>query len=1028
MKKLILLCFSLVFVLSAWAQERVVTGTVTSVEDGSALPGVNVLVKGTTNGAVTDVEGKYSLSLASGSTLVFSFIGLKSVEVAIGERTIVDLAMVADVQQLSEVVIVGYGSQLKQELTGNIARVKGQDIASFPLPSVDAALQGKAAGVYVNSQSGKLGQAVTVRVRGTSSISAGSQPLYVVDGIPVTVDDQSTYGGNTNPMADLNPNDIESLDVLKDASAAAIYGSRAANGVILITTKRGKAGKTNISVNYQTGTSQETKRVDFLDSQQYAELIFRSAKYNDDRFGVPITDPSSDTQYAKDLMSYHSYGQWDTDPNKTYDWQDVAFQKGKYDQMDFQVNGGNDKTKFFGSLQYLDQDGIMVGNSLNRISGRLNLDHTANDWLTIGFSMSLARTLNVRLPGDNAFSNPLQAVALLPMSPFKDPTTGLSNGTPPGDVNVGLYYNPLLNIEYGFFTQESFRNLSNAYLSAKIISGLTFKSEFGVDLLTQNEEGYFQSQTIRNQTRATNGEGTNNGAFVVNYNTNNYFSYIKEFGKSAIDVTAGMQYQQSTSKYNFIEGLDFPSDSYKKIASAATKSGGNSSEQNFRFNSLFFRTNYKFNERYLATISIRRDGSSRFGSNSRYGIFPAGSLGWVMTEENFLKSINTISFLKLRASYGQVGNAEIGNFPQLGLFSGDAGYAGAAGQRPSQLGNPDLKWETTAQMDVGIDFGLFDNRLTGEIDYYEKKTSGLLLNVNVPATSGFLTQTRNVGKLENSGFELVLNSTNFIGKFKWSTNFNMAFNKNKVVDIQTQIIEASFFNRVMEGQPVGVFYTVEYAGVDPANGDALFYKNVKNADGTIDRSTVAPSAYAQAQRVAVGNPNPDYLVGLTNNFSYQGFDLTVFFNGVFGNELSTYGMGRYSSANMRFEDNQTVDQIDAWTTPGQITNIPQARFFANNGAQLSSRYVVDGSFVRLRNITLGYSIPARLLSKAKLDKVRIYTSALNLFTFTDYPYWDPEVNADFQETNAQNSNVARGNDFYTPPQPKTILFGVNIGF
>ena len=394
-----------------------------------------------------------------------------------------------------------------------------------------------------------------------------------------------------------------------------------------------------------------------------------------------------------------------------------------------------------------------------------------------------------------------------------------------------------------------------------------------------------------------------------------------------------------------------------------------------------------------------------------------------MSEENFLKSINPISFLKLRASYGQVGNAEIGNFPQLGLFSGDAGYAGAAGQRPSQLGNPDLKWETTAQMDVGIDFGLFDNRLTGEIDYYEKKTSGLLLNVNVPATSGFMTQTRNVGKLENSGFELVLNSQNFTGKFKWSTNFNMAFNKNKVVDIQTQIIEASFFNRVMEGQPVGVFYTVEYAGVDPANGDALFYKNVKNADGTIDRSTVAPSAYAQAQRVAVGNPNPDYIVGLTNNFSYQGFDLTVFFNGVFGNELSTYGMGRYSSANMRFEDNQTVDQIDAWTTPGQITNIPQARFFANNGAQLSSRYVVGGSFVRLRNITLGYNIPARLLSKAKLDKVRIYTSALNLLTFTDYPYWDPEVNADFQDT-----NVAKGNDFYTPPQPKTILFGVNIGF
>jgi TonB-dependent starch-binding outer membrane protein SusC len=948
---------------------------------------------------------------------------LKTSEIAIGERTIVDVQLGADITQLSEVVVVGYGTQIKQDLTGNIASVKGSELATIPLPSVDAALQGKAAGVYINSQSGKLGQAVTVRVRGTSSISAGSEPLYVVDGIPITTNSQSNYGGNTNPLTDINPSDIESLEVLKDASAAAIYGSRAANGVILITTKRGKSGKTNVNVNYQSGVSQETRRVKFLNSEQYTKFVLEAAKNSDDIDGTPLNDPNSYTEYAKYYMSYNSFGQWDTDPKKSYDWQDQAFQKGKYDQADIQINGGNEKTKFFGSMQYLKQSGIMVGNSLDRITGRINLDHKANDWLSIGFSMSLANTLNKRLPGDNAFSNPLQSVALLPMSPFTDPNTGLPTGTPPGDVNVGLYYNPRISIDYGSFEQEGFRNLSNAYATAKILRDLTFQSEFGIDVLSQSEEGYFQSQTIRNQTRAQNGEGSSNGTFVKNYNTNNYFNFTKEVGKSSISAVLGMQYQQSSAKFNFVEGLDFPSNSYKKIASAATKSDGSSSETNFRFNSIFFRANYKFNNRYLATFSIRRDGSSRFGSNARFGYFPSGSLGWVISEESFLKGLETISFLKLRASYGQVGNAEIGNFPQLGLFAGDAGYAGAAGQRPTQLANPDLKWETTDQVDIGLDFGLFNNRLTGEIDYYQKNTTGLLLNVNVPGTSGFETQTKNVGKLQNKGIELVLNSQNLIGAFKWTTNFNIAFNENKVVDIQGQIIEGGFFNRVQEGQPVGVFYTVQYAGVDPANGDALFYKNTTNPDGSLDKTTVTNSTYSQAQRIAVGKPNPDYIAGLTNNFSYKGFDLTVFMNGVFGNQISTYGMGRYSSANMRFEDNQTADQLSAWTTPGQITNIPQARFYRNNGAQLSSRYVVDGSFIRVRNVTLGYTIPIKLLSRVKLDRVRIYASALNLFTITDYPYWDPEVNAD-----SFDSNVSKGNDFYTPPQPRTILFGINIGF
>ena len=356
----------------------------------------------------------------------------------------------------------------------------------MPTPSVDAALQGKAAGVFVNSQSGKLGQAVTVRVRGNSSISANSQPLYVLDGVPITTQDQSTYGGDMNPLTDLNQNDIESIEVLKDASAGAIYGSRAANGVVLITTKRGKAGKTNVTLNVQSGYAEATKRLPMLNSEQYAELILEAAKYSDDKDGTPLNDPSSYTTYVKnDVMGYYSYGQWSKDPKKSYDWQDAVFTKGPYRQADLQIRGGTDKTKFFSSFQHLDQTGTIIGNSLQRTTGRLNLDQKANDWLDLGVSMSLSKTFNRRLPDDNAFSNPLQAVALNPMTPFKDPTTGLPAGAPPGDVNIPLYYNPVLSVDYARFTQDVFRTFGNAYLKMKLVKGLSFQTEFGMDYLSQ---------------------------------------------------------------------------------------------------------------------------------------------------------------------------------------------------------------------------------------------------------------------------------------------------------------------------------------------------------------------------------------------------------------------------------------------------------------------------------------------------------------------------------------------------------------
>ncbi|WP_028668533.1 SusC/RagA family TonB-linked outer membrane protein [Runella zeae] len=1025
MSLLVMACMS---GLALRAQDTVVTGKVTTAEDGVGMPGVSISVKGTTRGANTDAEGNYRVSVPNNATLVFSFVGFTSIEEKVGARSVINVQLSVDTKTLSEIVVTGYGSQIKRDLTGNIAQVKSKDIENMPTPSVDAALQGKAAGVFVNSGSGKLGQGITVRVRGNSSISASSQPLYVVDGIPVTSGDQSNYGGETNPLADINPNDIESIEILKDASAAAIYGARAANGVVLISTKRGKAGKTNISFNYQAGVAQATRRLPFLNTEQYEKFYRQAAGYVDELDGLSPEDPSSNTQYLfgpDGFLEYYSYGTYGTPKQTDNNWQEKAFQKGPMQQIDLQLSGGNEKTKFFMSGQYLSQTGTIIGNKLERISGRLNVDHQATNWLNVGLMMSLARTDNWRLPDDNAFSNPLQMAALTPFTPFIDPNTNLPAGAPPGDVNIPLYYNPILSIDYADFVQTSYRNLTNTYAQVNLLPGLKFRSEWGLDLLNMNEEAYFQSQTVRNQSRASNGIGANYGTFVTNYNANNFFNYLKDFGRHSIDATLGMSYQQSQTKRNYVEGTQFPSDSYRKIASAAVKSDGTSTETNYRFLSYFTRVNYRFNDRYLLGASARVEGSSRFGKNSRYGFFPSVSAGWVISEENFLKNNNLISFLKLRASYGLTGNAEIGDFPQLGLFQGDAGYVGAPGQRPSQIANPDLKWESSRQVDIGIDFGILNNRINGEIDYYVKKTTDLLLEVNVPGTTGFARQFKNVGALENKGLEFVLNTQNTVGKFKWNTSFNIATNANKVTDVQGQIIEGGVrnMNRVMEGQPIGVFFTREYAGVDPNNGDALFYKNTKNPDGSIDRSTVTNSGYNSTERVVVGNPNPKFIGGITNTLSYGGIDFSIFFNGVAGNDVNFYGVGQYSSANGIYEDNQTTDQLNAWTPENRNTDVPQARYLITNGSQPSSRYIFDGSYLRLRTLSLGYTIPKNLTQRLKIDRVRVYFSAMNLATFTKYKGWDPEVNSD-----TFTSNFAQGNDFYTPPQPRTILFGVNIGF
>jgi TonB-linked SusC/RagA family outer membrane protein len=1029
MKRQLLLLFML-FCWShlAFSQGKVVTGKITDQKDGSPLAGVSITVKGMpTVGTQSKADGTFSLTVPPGGrTLVFKYIGYKEADLPIGGGT-VNVQLETDSKQLTEIVVVGYGTQKRASITGAITSVSGKDIENTPVTSFEQALQGKTAGVEIAADNGKLGQGVRISVRGTASISAGTQPLVVIDGVVINNTDLSNSGAPTDPLADINFNDIESFEVLKDASASAIYGARASNGVILITTKKGKAGSAKISFNAQVGFSEPSKHRDFLNTQQWLQIEERAAQgaANQDYQAGYFSDLGSAEAYYKSYIERQftalSAGSTNWTANNT-NWEKQAFQNAPQQQYDLNFSGGNEKTTYYLGGQALDQTGILKGNAFQRYSGRVNIDTKIFSNFSVGMNLNFVHTYNQRVSNDNAFSTPLQIVALSPVTPVIDPRTGLISGTPPGaSSSFPLYYNPLINVANAYYHTNVYRTLGNVFANWEIVKGLTFRSEFGVDQTNNNEDSYYNSLTARN-TGTPHGAGENTNSTIIHYTVNNYLTYKTNFNENnSLDLTAGTSYEYNHFMANDIQGQQFPSDAYKEIASAAVKSGGSSSQSEYSFVSYFARANYALDKKYLLSASVRDDASSRFGANNRYGVFPAGSLGWLLSEENFMKSFTALSNLKIRASYGLTGNAEIGNYAALGLFSGDAGYNGLAGQRFYQLANPNLKWEKTAQLDFGLDFGFFSNRLSGSFDFYRKNTKDLLLNVNIPETLGIATQTQNLGKLYNQGVEVQLSSENFVGKFKWSTNFNVAYNKNVVTYVQGQIINGGAdLNRVIEGQPIGVFYGRQYAGVDPANGDALYYLNTKNADGTTNKGTT--NDYNAAQNVVLGNPTPKITGGITNTFSYAGFDLSFSFYGAFGNKIYNGG-GQYMSAEASNGlDNQTTDQLKYWNKPGDITNVPEPRLFYANGTNPSSRYISDGTYVRLKSLSFGYNLPKSLLAKVKIDRLRVFMNAYNLFVITKYTGWDPEVNADFQ-----SSNINRGVDFYSAPQPRTITFGLNVG-
>ncbi|MEO6548078.1 MAG: TonB-dependent receptor [Ferruginibacter sp.] len=1030
-QKLWMLMLLAIYAMAVNAQTQTITGHVAD-QDNRPLERATIQAVGTRLSVISNSQGVFSIDVpATTKSLIISSVGYAQMEQPITGSTLEIVLKKAD-KNLDEVVVVGYGQSQKRSVTGAISKVGAKEIENQPVQSFESAIQGKAPGVVVENSSGKVGQGIKVRIRGTSSLSASSQPLYVIDGVPLTTASQSDINNEpTNPLIDLNPNDIESVEILKDASSSAIYGARAANGVVLITTKKGsRNSKSLVEVNSTIGFSNPTVKREFLNAAEYVQAM-RNAAATSGRYDFTHdnTGPDGSTTAATEQEAVNNFVKYYEDnfldplalgtdwknAKINTDWNQEQFRKNAISrQFDLSVRGGNDKTRFFASGYYNDQEAIVIVNRFKRFGGRLNLEHNINDKLSIGINMSITRSQLDRITNDNAFSTPGQLLAQVPISPLIDPATG--------DINANtLYPNALFDAKYNSDRQITFRNIGNIFANYSLLPSLSFRSEFGTDILNMTEETFADKRT---QDGSNIGKGQYFTSQNITFNTNNYFTYAPRIGNDfKLTALVGMSYLQNDLRQSNEQAENYPSAAVKNLTGATTVTFGNSANARYNFLSYFVRANIGYKDKYLLGFSLRSDGSSRFSDQNRYGYFPAGSVGWVLSEEPFIKKSKAINYLKIRASLGLTGNAEIGEHQYLELFN-VANYPNLPGFIPFQLGDPRLKWEKTTQTDIGLEFGLFNNRISGEIDVYNKQTKDLLLAVNVPATNGYFDNVnfsnqvlQNLGSLENKGLEILVNGKIIDHRdFKWNSSFNISFNKNKIKDIKGQVIQGSSTQRAIEGQPIGVFFMPKYLGVDPANGDALY----------IGEDGKPTNDYNAAKRMVVGDPNPDFTGGFSNTISFRGFDVNAFFTFVSGNEIFNLG-GRFMSSGFgNGIDNQTKDILTAWQKPGDITNVPRAGVFFKTGQRQSSRWLYDGSYIRLRQMSFGYNLPSSVTTRLNINSARLFVAAANLWTTTKY-ISDPEVNSLGTKISGV-ANITGGIDFYSVPQPKTFSLGLNIKF
>jgi TonB-linked SusC/RagA family outer membrane protein len=965
-------------------QLKIITGTVLD-DIGDPLPGATVLAKNTSIGVSTDFDGNFKISVPeSTTTLVISYLGFEPQEVDITGKNTIEVSMVTDNSDLDEIVIIGYGTEKKALLSDAISSIKSKQIRDLPVASVDGVLQGQVAGVQVQQNSGTPGGEMSVRIRGLSSISGSNQPLYIIDGIPVTTGDfaQIGYSGQgSSALSDLNPSDIESISILKDASATAIYGARGSNGIVLLTTKRGKEQKSVVSVNVYSGLQRVWNELDMLNAREWMD--YRN-------------DLTNSTVFTEEEMNNITI---DTD------WQDVIFRTAPISNYEVSARGGSEKTQFFASGTFFNQEGILIGTDYERISSRLNLDHKLSDKVKFGVSIGLTYAKTDRVEGDQTLQGPLpngiSTPAIFPV--FNEDGSYNQEGPYSNAVSIA---NETINENF------SYRTNSNVYLEWDILKDLNFSSKWGVDFLNFREHAYESTKTV--QGAKFNGLGFETYSNISNIVSNNLLKYKKKFDKHKIDALVGYTFEKYQFRSSFIRGQDFADDDLEYINSAATIVSASASASDEGIRSYLSRLNYNFDDKYIASVTGRFDTSSKFGSNNQTGFFPAASVAWRVSEEDFFKEQKTISDLKLRVSYGITGNDDISPFLFSELY-GNGSYDGQPAIFPSNIPNPDLKWESTRQLNIGLNMGLFNDRITITADYYNKQTNDLLLRRPLPSSSGFSSITENVGKVENKGIEISLETQNFIGDdFTWNTQFNISGNRNEVLELYNgQPIDdiGRGGNRIMEGQPIGIFYSYESLGVDPSTGDIVYADT--NFDGQI----------TSADRTIVGNPHPDFIFGLTNNFTYQGIDLTIFLQGSYGNDV--FNGSRLFLESLQGGDNQLAVVTRRWQQPGDITDIPRATtdpIASSQNKRVSSRFIEDGSYLRVKNVTLGYTIGDDVLRKSMFSSVRLYVSAQNLFTFTKYTGLDPEVNY------RGDDNSVIGTDFFTYPQAQTITLGANLKF
>ena len=976
-----------------------ISGTIIDSTSKQGLVGAVIRIKGVTNGTTADINGNFALITAQKLpfTIVVTYVGYETKEIIV-DGSPVNVVLKEQNNQLNDVVVVGYGTQQRRDLVSAVTKIDPASTRTIPEAGFDAQIQGKAAGVQINSNIGVPGSDLYIRVRGATSINASNSPLYVIDG--VFVNNKSLQGifqeRSTSPMADINPADIQSIEILKDASAIAIYGSRGANGVIIVTTKKGAYGqRTKIEFNATGGfANAPADRVwKTTTGPEHAALVNEYSR----NMGKP--EPFRPASMIVNGVA----GRGLPGEQPTYDRMSYLNRTAYLSDYNIALSGGSEKTRFYLGGGYTSQESIWKPMGFERQSLKINLDHKINDRVSIGTSNTLSRSYRDQArPANGGNGTLLQASLNIPtyLPIFDD------KGTPLKWVN---FDNIATLTDRVNLWSTSLHYIGSTYVDVDILKNLKFRSTVSVDYNNYDENEYWQKNTILGNAGGRGTQSVTALATLINEQTLTYNTKIRQH---SLTILVGNTLQSTHIKNLSATGTNFPNDSYTQIKDAALQTAYQSNSRS-ALSSYFSRIGYDYAKKYYIELTARADGSSKFAK--KWGYFPGVGVSWRLSEEKFIKDINAISNLKLRASYGSVGNQEgIDDFASQGLWTGGYGYADGVGSSenpgtaPYQLANPNLKWERTTQFSTGIDIGLFDSRVNIELNYYNKKTSDLLLKIPLPAISGYNTYFNNFAQISNKGFELAINTLNIkCNNFTWRTEFNISQNTNNVDKINADIPFAGRdLIRIQQGKPLYSYWLYNQLSVDPQTGDAVFEDINKDGKITAD------------DRQIIGSIWPKFFGGLTNSFSYKNIDLNVFFTYSFGNKI-------WNHNRMLGETGGTLDanrvllatQLDRWTTPGQITDVPRLTD-ANYSRQENSRFLEDGSFVRLRSLNLGYTFPTSLASKLHIQKLRVFASGSNLLLFTPYKGADPE-------SNIGQDNV-QGYDYGVPPQPRAFQFGFNL--